>query len=598
MKTSSKKDIYILGIYNGHNCTASLLKNGEIISCVSEERFSGIKNDFGYPKQAIDYVLKTGGISSKDLDFAAIPFKYGTPIHVSSDVKKNIGINFLIIINKPVNLVRYIWGELTYMVPSIRFLGQFIYKIMTIIIGNYTMKKERDFMSKRLSINIEKVKSYDHHLCHAAAGYCASPFNNKKALVLTLDGEGDNFSASVNIFDKDKIQTISKTAREDSLGYIYHDLTKFMGMKANEHEYKVMGLAPYAKLEYVDRIWDKVDKIVKVNKEKLTFKCNFNTVDTNKYLKKEMSNVRFDILAGLFQKLIEEKVTLWVQEAMKKTNINTVVLSGGVFMNVKLNQKIANLPEIKEIFILPSCGDESTVLGSSYLAYRDYCLSQNKEFKTKPIENIYWGPEVADKEIEVALKHSNARKKYIVEKIKNIETVVAKLLSKGNVVARINGKMEFGARALGNRSILADPRNFDTVRVINESVKNRDFWMPFAPSILEDKHKLYIKNPRNISSYYMMMTFDTTDKGRVALKAAMHPYDFTARPQFVNKDYNSSYYKLIKEFEKLTGVGAVLNTSFNLHGYPIVLGPKEALNAFENSGLKYLAINSYLITKK
>lgn len=598
MKINNKKDIYILGIYDGHNCTASLIKNGEIIACVSEERFSGLKNDFGYPRRSVEYVLNSGGISAKNLDFVSVPFKYGTPTLVSADVKKNISVNFFILLFKPANLIRNIWGELTYYLPSLRFFGQFIYKIMMILVGTYTMKKEKEFIANNLNLDLKKIKCFDHHLSHAAVGYYASPFNNKKALVLTLDGEGDNLSASVNIFEKDKIKIFSKTLREDSLGYIYSSLTEFLGMKSNEHEYKVMGLAPYAKLEHVNKLWEKVDRIVEVDKQTLTFKCAFNTINAKKYFRKEMANVRFDILAGLFQKLIEDKVTLWVKEAVKKTGVNTVVLSGGVFMNVKLNQKIADLPEIKEIFVLPSCGDESSVLGSSYLAYRDYCLSQSNELKIKPIENIYWGPEFNDKDIESALRQIDTRTKYKIEKIKNIESAVAKLLSKGNVVARLNGRMEFGARALGNRSILADPRNFDTVRLINESVKNRDFWMPFAPSVLEEKHKLYVNNPKNITSYYMMMTFDATEKGKTALKAAMHPYDFTARPQFVNKDCNPSYYKIIKEFEKLTGVGAVLNTSFNLHGYPIVLGPKEALHAFNNSGIKYLAMGNYLIVKK
>ena len=162
----------------------------------------------------------------------------------------------------------------------------------------------------------------------------------------------------------------------------------------------------------------------------------------------------------------------------------------------------------------------------------------------------------------------------------------------------MTGRMEFGARALGNRSILADPRNSRIVKIINEQVKNRDFWMPFAPSILYEKRHEYIKNPKNHIAYYMMMTFNTTPKGREELVAAMHPYDLTVRPQLVKKAHNPQYYKLIKEFEKITGVGAVLNTSFNLHGMPIVLGPKEAFYAFEKSGIMYMALENYLIEKR
>ena len=457
------------------------------------------------------------------------------------------------------------------------------------------MRNEKRFVAKDLGLDLEKVKCFDHHLCHAASAYYASSFNKEKALVLTLDGEGDNFCASVNIFNRKKIKVLSRTPREDSLGYIYYDLTRFLGMKGNEHEYKVMGLAPYAKLEYVNKLWEKVDKIVKVDKEKLVFKCIFNTTDTKRYLKKEMIEVRFDVLAGLFQKLVEEKTLEWVKAAVKKTGIKTLVLSGGVFMNVKLNQKIAELPEVKEIFVLPSCADESSVLGSSYLAYIE-AIKKNERIEIKSIKDVYWGPEFKDDEVKKVLD-SLDKQKYTVKKYSNTETEIAKILANGSIVARLKGKMEFGARALGNRSILADPRNPDIIRVINESVKNRDFWMPFAPSILKERQDDYIVNPKKLDAYYMMMTFDTTTRGREDLKAAMHPYDFTVRPQLVNRNYNPSYHRLIEEFEELTGVGGVLNTSFNIHGYPIVLGPKEAIHTFKNSGIEYLAINNYIIKK-
>ena len=186
---------------------------------------------------------------------------------------------------------------------------------------------------------------------------------------------------------------------------------------------------------------------------------------------------------------------------------------------------------------------------------------------------------------------------YKVTQLQNPEKQTAKLLANGEAVARCSGKMEFGPRALGNRSILADPRNLDIVRVINEQVKNRDFWMPFAPSIIEERFDDYVVNSKKCKPYYMMLAYNATEKGKKELRAAMHQYDFTIRPQMVKKEHNPMYYNIIKEFEKLTGVGAILNTSFNLHGFPIVYTPEDALFVLENSKLKDLALGSYLITK-
>lgn len=267
-------------------------------------------------------------------------------------------------------------------------------------------------------------------------------------------------------------------------------------------------------------------------------------------------------------------------------------------MNVKLNQKISELKEVKEVFFMPSCGDESTSIGAAFLGYLQTCRGRGIKPKIAPIRDLYWGPDFSSKEIESFLKNEGFRKKYSIKKVDDPERVVAKFLAKGKIVARLRGRMEWGARALGNRSILVHPSLTEIVPVLNEQVKNRDFWMPFAPSILAERANDYLINPKKIPAPYMIIAFLTTPRGRKELRAAIHPYDFTVRPQIVEKSRNESYYRLIKEFEKITGVGAVLNTSFNLHGFPIVLGPKEAIYVFENSGLEYLVLENYLICKR
>lgn len=589
--------MYMLGVYSGHNSTATLVKDGEVIASVSEERFIGIKNHTGYPENAINDCLKQAGIKSSELDLVARSTTIGSPIRASGDFRKDSTVNFMHNLHKFINPLRQIWGVIAYRYPYLRMIGDISYTVIARTIGYIAIEKEKEAIATKLNIPKNKVKAFDHHSCHAFSAYYASPFNKEKSLVFVLDGEGDDCSATVYIFEKNSFKQLARTPRGVSLGGIYAKVTEFLGMKSNEHEYKVMGLAPYAKDEDVEKAYQKIKDIIFLGKDNpLIFKSKFNTLNTDKFLNQHLRGVRFDILAGAFQRLTEEKIVEWINNAISQTNITTIILCGGVFMNVKANQKVLQQKTVRKIFIMPSCGDESTPLGACY-----YALIKKFGYDTtkiKPIKDIYWGPQFSDKEIEQVIEQRKIKKKFFVKKVKDIEKVTAKLLTEGRIVARLKGRMEFGARALGNRSILANPSDPEVVRVINEQVKNRDFWMPFAPTILKERTKDYLINPKQVESPYMMLGYDSTPLARQKLKAAMHPYDFTLRPQILSEDYNPNYYKLIKYFESITGIGAVLNTSFNLHGYPIVLGPKEALEAFENSGLEYLTLENYIISKK
>lgn len=589
--------MYILGIYHGHNATATLIKNGEVVASVSEERFTGIKNYTGFPEKSIDYCLQEAGIKSNDLDLIVRSTTIGSPFHAASDFRKDSAVNSLHYLHKLINPARKVWGEISYRIPFLRIVSDTSYTVAARTVGYIEIEREKETIARKLAIPKSKVKVYDHHDCHAFSAYYASPFSRERSLVFVLDGEGDNCSATVYIFDKGNFYQLARTPRGVSLGGVYAEVTEFLGMKSNEHEYKVMGLAPYAKKDDIEKTYQIIKGIIFLDKKNpLVFKSKFSTLDTGKFLNHKMRKIRFDILAGAFQKLTEERIVEWVNNAITKTKISTIVLSGGVFMNVKANQKIIQQTNVKKIFVMPSCGDESTPLGACFYALvKDFGYDTKK---IKPIKDIYWGPKFLEEQVEEALKKGKIRQKYRVEKVKDIEKETAKLLAKGKIVARLKGRMEFGARALGNRSILANPSDTDTVRIINEQVKNRDFWMPFAPSILQERISDYVINPTNLESHYMMLAFGSTSLARQELKAAIHPYDFTLRPQILSKDYNFDYYRLIKEFERLTGIGAVLNTSFNLHGFPIVLGPKEALDAFENSGLEYLTLENYLISKR
>lgn len=591
--------IYVLGIYSAHNATAALLKDGEIIACVSEERFNGKKNYVGFPKKSIDWCLEHAGIKSTDLSLVVLSFAFSSPEFMPGEIRKDKSASILLLFYILVNFARTRWGQIIiYNFPKLRRIGTFFHNLVSQIVGKYVMKKEKKLISDYLNIPQSKILNFDHHLSHAATAYYASPFNQEKAMAFSLDAEGDGKCATVNIFNKDKIVTLAETPRENSFGWLYVYVTRFLGMKGGEDEYKVMGLAPYAKKTSVEKVFNKIESIITLDpKNPLKFKSKFNTQDSAFYLKKEMMNVRFDNLAGAFQKLTEDRMTQWVKFAVGKTKIPTIVCAGGVFMNIKANKKISELKEVKNCFFMPSSGDESIPIGACYLGYLRLIKELKLPYNLKPLKDLYLGPSVSMAEIEKFLRKKNYSKKYKIEKVVNMEKKIAELLSRGEVVGRVCGQMEWGARALGNRSILANPSNRDVVMEINEEMKKRDFWMPFAPSILYERKDDYCINKKNFDSPYMNLSFDGTDLAKKELRAALHQYDFTLRPQFVKKDWNNKYYNLIKEFEKLTGIGGVLNTSFNLHGFPIVLGYKEAMFAFENSGLKYLALENFLISR-
>lgn len=586
MPTNNNK---IIGIHCGHNATVCLLENGKIISCISEERFTNKKNQHGFPHNTVDYLKKEYLKNNLDeINVLAIPGNYFSPQVGVENINTKTLFNYL---------HSFIWGIFTrffFYFKSLKNLQFSIYKFYITIFGKRFSRKENEKYQKMLKYNKEKIKNYDHHLCHAAAAYFGSPFNQEKALVLTLDGESDLVCATVNIAENRAIKRIAETNLSNSMGIIYMELTRYLGMKPNEHEFKVMGLAPYAKEKDVNKLYNKIKDWIVIKKDNpLVFETKFDTHSAYFYIKKYLEGWRFDIIAGAFQKLIEERIIEWIKNCIKTTNIHKICLGGGVFMNVKANLKISKLPEVEDMFVFPSCSDESNAIGAAYLGYIDSVGMTN----IPPISDIYFGPSFEDKDIEEVLTE-NIRQKYKTEKIDDIEEKIADLLAQNKIVARLAGRMEFGARALGNRSILANPKYQNNIRIINEQMKNRDFWMPFACTILKEREKDYLINPKKINAHYMMAAFPSTKKSRRDLKCGMHPYDFTIRPQVLEKEYNPKYYKIIKKFEEKTGIGGVLNTSFNLHGFPIVLGPKEAIFAFKNSGLQYLAIENYLLIKE
>ena len=371
-------------------------------------------------------------------------------------------------------------------------------------------------------------------------------------------------------------------------------------MKPWEHEYKIMGLAPYADEAGVSKSKTVLDELLDVKESSLEFttKTKLSMNYCYDFLKTKLENHRFDWIAGGIQQITEELMKKWVCNALKKTGCKKIVCAGGVFMNVKVNMHLSELEQVEDIFIFPSGGDESLAMGAAMYVYSEILEKTGEKIHVEPLGPIYLGMEFTNSEIEDEINDNKLEKTCSVEFVEDIEKYTAELLAKGEIVARFSERMEWGARSLGNRSILADPSNYDKIREINLAIKQRDFWMPFAPSIISERQDEYIENPKRIDAPYMVMGFHTKEKAQKELISAIHAYDFTARPQLLKEKYNPSYYNLIMNFEKNTGIPALLNTSFNLHGFPIVCSPNDAITTLTKSGLKHLAIGNYLISKK
>lgn len=569
----------IIGIHDGHNAAACLLEEGVITAAIQEERLSRVKNHDVFPARAVKWLLDYAGCDWGGIDAVAMN-GYHQPVHRDR--------------RQLIEATRY-GGSLS-PARALRRLAR-----STFLLDKWREKQRlaREAEAREAGVDLGKLVYIEHHRCHAEAAYWGSPFRTDPVLVLTADGAGDDLCATVNIaHENGKITRLAAVDESCSPAMVYLTVTTLLGMVPNEHEYKLMGMAPYAPQggsEEVCRIfeqlfeWDPQQPLAWRRRH-----CVPSTYYIYEYLRKRLDMKRFDIICGGMQLWIERLLAEWVRRAIKVTGLHTVALSGGIFMNVKANQVIANLPEVKELFIYPSCGDETNTMGAAYAVYHE--VKPASAAPIAPLGPIYWGPESSAEEIASALKAEPAGE-FEWLKPADLADHAAEFLARGEVVARFAGRAEFGARALGNRSILGNPAKPGVIRVINDMIKSRDFWMPFACSVLEERQGEYIRNPKGLSAPYMILTFDTTERVE-ELAAGIHPYDRTVRPQIVKKDWNPEYHRLIKAFEGKTGIGGLLNTSFNLHGFPIVNSPAEALDVMRKSGLKYLILGDYWVEKK
>ena len=571
----------IIGFHDGHNAAATLLDDGKVVFALQEERITRYKNQSGIPNNSINQLLSENNLTINDINTVALN---GTYMRYEGVEREDLMREY-----NSSNSYSSLFKE--------KLKGSFFDKM-------YQSKKTnaRSELLIKSGIKKELHRPFDHHTCHAAAAYYGSGFK-EETLVLTCDGSGDRLSGSVSIGKDGKLTRLASIPEQDSIGRLYALVTYFLGMIPLEHEYKVMGLAAYVAeqkmLNEKVKMFQEIFEFDKKNPMIWKRKKGIPPMGiATKMIEKMLYRQRFDLVAAGLQKFTELHLTQWVKNCIAETGIKNIACSGGVFMNVKANKAILEIQELDKLFIYPSCGDETNSMGAAYLAYASDCISANKSINIEKVENVYWGRENTDSEIEIEINNFNKNNDYVVHYDNNIEKTVAKALSEGKIVARSKGRMEFGARSLGNNSILSRADNVKNIPIINDMIKNRDFWMPFAPSVLADRADDYYTKPKPMSSPFMIMSFDSKPEMRDRYLAGQHAYDFTARPQEVDEKNNADYYKLLKHYEEITGEGIILNTSFNLHGFPIVYKPSDALGVLSKSGLKYLAIGNWWVSKK
>lgn len=577
----------VLGISVSHYGSACIVADGVVQAAVLEERLSRKKFDAGFPLKSIQKVFEISGISPSEIDEVAVGTMCETfDSNLAQDHEYRLATRLLSVASlfTPMSILESSWLRSLYR----GFWSQYTTRLF--------LSRYKDFFSNDLGISPGRIRFYEHHPSHMATAYYASPWRDD-VLLFTSDGNGDGYCGYVGLGSGDSWQVTEKISSIHSLGGLYSRATRFIGMKPWQDEYKVMGLAPWgARKKQAEEVYRKLSKMWGVDglryRNHSGYACNALLSHMNRVL----NNPRFDYVAYGVQRVLEDILAAWVDNNMKHHRKKKIALSGGIFYNIKANKVIVDTAKPDDIFVFPTAGDESVSIGAAYLAYAAHQRKKGKSVDIQPISDVYWGENI-DGAIEKAVRDIDSDF-FTVSKPQNIEEAAAELLAKNTIVGLCQGKMEYCPRALGNRSLLANPSDIRNVERLNDTIKRRDFWMPFALTVLKENEKEYIINPFNVPGHYMIMGFDTVPENRDRIIAGIHQADKTVRPQILEKSYNPRYHSIISKFKEKSGIGAVLNTSLNLHGEPMVNLPAEALTLMRNSDLSYLVLGDYLIARK
>jgi carbamoyltransferase len=591
--------MYILGIScYYHDAAAALLKEGELVAAAEEERFTRIKHDFDFPSRAIQFCLEQEGISGKDLDYVVF---YEKPFHKFERILMTTFQGF------PRS-----WK--VFREAMITWLGDKLWV--------------KSLLKDKLGVEEEKILFGEHHLSHAASCFYPSPF--EEAAILTVDGVGEWSTASMGSGKGNEIRIEKEIRFPHSLGLLYSAFTAFLGFKVNNGEYKVMGMAPYGRPRYMDRIYDHLievaddgsfrmnmdyfsyhysdektfnDKFVRLFGEPRPREMNFFTSETRypSYFGERPSNFEeqctinehYADIAASIQRVTEEILLKLAMNLHRETGLTKLCMAGGVGLNSVANGRILRETPFDGLFIQPAAGDSGGALGAALYTYYGL-LGKPRRFT---LEHAYWGKAYSEGEIKAFLDESHIAYEYIDDNDKLIDRVVDDLVA-GKVVGWYQGRFEWGPRALGNRSILADPRSEEMKDLVNIKIKFREPFRPFAPVILEEHVEDFFEAENVVPQYparYMLLVLPFKPERGKAIAAVNHMG--TGRLQTVREEWNPRYYRIVKRFGEATGVPVLLNTSFNLRGEPIVNTPQNAYNTFSRSGIDVLVMENYMIRK-
>ena len=582
-----------------HDSAAAIIVDGEIIGAAQEERFTRKKHDASYPKNAINYVLKEAGLKLHDIDHVVF---YEKPF-----------LKFERLLETYVGFSPSGFRSFSMSMPL--WLSEKLFQKKML----FDALKEQDNNFN----DIKKINFSEHHLSHAASAFFSSPY--EEAIILTLDGVGEWATTTVSLGKSNKIKILKEIHFPHSLGLLYSAFTYFLGFKVNSGEYKVMGLAPYGEPKFKDII---LSKLIDV-KEDGSFRLNmdyFNyatglTMTNSKFAKlfnmkrrepeNELSQIHMDMAASI-QAATEEIVLKITRFLSKEFKLPNLCMAGGVALNCVVNGKILKEGLFKNIWIQPASGDAGGALGAAQAFYYQELDNKRKILKTDSMNGSYLGPQFTDDQVDNELKNCAANYKKLSSD--QIIKETAKALSEEKAVGWFQGRMEFGPRSLGNRSIIADSRSEKMQKNLNLKVKYRESFRPFAPAVLFEKVSEYFEI--NSESPYMLLVADVKKSRQLQMTSkqknlfgidklnvkrsdvpSVTHVDYSARIQTVHKETNPMFHKLIEEFEKITKYPVLVNTSFNVRGEPIVCSATDAFNCFMGTDLDVLVCNNFILYK-